>query len=250
MPFGLINKSILIIKGENAANLLDGLITQDIKLASEKQPIYTLFLNNKGRVLFSSIIYMLEQNTFALEIEDALLMELAKHIHKFDLTKKVEFSKADDLQIAICDTQHDKFYSDPRSNKLPYRSLVEKNSLEFNNDFTLAYENTRLELTIPDNCDFIKEKTLANDLNIEDLNGISFNKGCYLGQEITSKTKHIRETKNKLITLDNNKLKAQSNNLDIYLEDNKVGQTFSFNNQFVLAIIKRNITNVDNLIVK
>lgn len=250
MPFGLINKSILIIKGENAANLLDGLITQDIKLVSENQPIYALFLNNKGRVLFSSIIYMLEQNTFALEVEDSLLMELAKHIHMFDLTKNVEFSKADDLQIAICDTKEQGFYEDPRSINLPYRSLVKLNTLISDNNFVQEYENSRLKLTIPENSDFIKEKTLANDLNIEDLNGISFTKGCYLGQEITSKTKHIRQTKNKLITLDNTKLKASKTNQDIYLDDVKVGQTFSFNNQFVLAIIKRSITQVDNLIVK
>jgi folate-binding protein YgfZ len=250
MPFGLINKSVLIIKGENAASLLDGLITNDIKLASQDQPIFTLFLNNKGRVLFSSIIYMIEQNTYALEIEDNLLMELAKHIHKYDLTKKVEFSKADDLQIAISDTKHDNLTLDPRSNKLGYRGLIAKDTLDFDATFAQEYENTRLKLTIPGNTDFIKEKSLANDLNLEELNGISFTKGCYLGQEITSKTKHIRETKNKLITLDNNKHKVEKTNCEIFLDDTKVGQTFSFNNQFVLAIIKRNILETDNLIIK
>tara|TARA_Y100001960_G_scaffold332552_1_gene433519 strand:+ start:2555 stop:3298 length:744 start_codon:yes stop_codon:yes gene_type:complete len=237
MALAIINKSILKVSGEKAHSLLDGLTTQDMNKISLDNPIYTLFLNNKGRVLFNSIIYKLAENEYALEIEPELLMELAKHLHKFDMEKSVEFGQ-EELAVAVSNEKLEGFYSDPRSEKLPYRGFIATDA-KSDEEFLNEYENLRLELAIPDNNDFIREKSLANDLNTEELNGVSFTKGCYLGQEITSKTKHIRQTKNQLVCLDNTTLKAKNDQELFDLEDNKLGKTFSYNSKFVLAIIKR-----------
>ena len=249
MPIGVLNKSILHISGDSAETLLNGLITQDISLLEKQNSIYSLFLNNKGRVLFACIIYKLEQNSYAIEIEQEVLMDLAKHIHKYDLSKKAELSILEDKVIAISFDQTDGLYIDPRNEKLGYRGLVAKNTIS-DNSVIEQYEDLRLQLAIPNNNDFIKEKSLANDLNTEELNGVCFNKGCYLGQELTSKTKHIKQTKNHLVSLDNTKYNIKQNNLTIYLEDSKVGYTFSYNCKFVLAIIKRSVESYDNLTFK
>lgn len=250
MTTGLIKKSILNITGDTASDLLDGLITQNIKKATVSNPIYALFLNNRGRVLFSTIIYMIKQNSYAIEIEDELLMDLAKHIYKYDLTKKVEFSKNDELEIIISNKQIENTFEDPRSNKMPYRGLLNKNlKLNHSEDILTEYNNKRLENTIPENYDFIREKSLANDLNIEILNGVDFKKGCYLGQEITSKTKHIRETKNQLVSLKNN-LNIQTQNTELFIDDIKIGETFSFNDNFILAIIKRSTNDLTKITIK
>lgn len=239
MSIAILNKSILQISRENIKELINGLITQDIGKLSINSPIYALFLNNKGRVLFSTIIYMLNENSVAIEIEEEFLMELAKHIHKYDITGKAEFNQKESF-IAISNEQKEGFYQDPRNTELPYRGIID-NKVESNSKLLEDYENRRLKLEIPENNDFIREKSLANDLNIEKLNGISFSKGCYLGQEITSKTKHIKPTKNMLICLDNIKFNVNSLNNEIFDESNTVvGKTFSYNKQFVLCIIKRN----------
>lgn len=237
MALATVNKSILKISGEKAYSLLDGLTTQDMAKISLDTPIYTLFLNNKGRVLYNSIIHQLSPISFALEIEPELLMDLAKHLHKFDLSKTVEFSQ-EELVVAISDTLEAGFKPDPRSKELPFRGFIAHETTQ-DHEFLNKYEDTRLELAIPENNDFIREKSLANDLNTEELNGVSFNKGCYLGQEITSKTKHIKQTKNQLVCLDNTILNAKYGQAIFNLNDEKIGQTFSYNSKFVLAIIKR-----------
>lgn len=247
MPLAVLNKSILKISGDNAKSLLDGLMTQDINKISQNTPIYSLFLNTRGQVLFITIIYMLDENSLALEIEPELLMELAKHIHKHDLSKTVEFSQIDDSFIAISNNKEQGLLADPRSAQMPYRGII-KNKINSNSQLLEDYENTRLKLTIPENHDFIKEKSLVNDLNTEDLNGVSFTKGCYLGQEITSKTKHIKKTKNQLVSINNSNYKLTQSNLEIFNQDaKKIGQTFSYNSKFVLAIIKRGSENLENL---
>ena len=251
MSLGLLNKSILKISGTSSKELLNSLITQDINNLTKQTPIYTLFLNNKGRVLFSSIIYELEENSYALEIAKEKLMDLAQHIHKYDLTKETEFSQLEDYCIAISHTQQDLLYKDPRNQQLPFRGIIKKDeSLNFNQPIDQEYENLRLKLTIPEDFDFIYEKSLANDLNLEELNGISFNKGCYLGQEMSSRTKHIKSTKNRLITLNNNRFSINNYGCDIYNNEDLVGKSFSYNGNYALAIIKRNITDLSNLTIK
>jgi len=251
MSFGLLNKSILKISGEATKELLNSLITQDTSNLNKQSPIYTLFLNNKGRVLFSSIIYELEENSYALEISKERLMDLAKHIHKYDLSKQVEFSELEDHQVVISNEEQSGLFKDPRHPDLPFRGIINKNILlNIDDSITQTYENLRLKLTIPEDFDFFYEKSLANDLNIEQLNGISFQKGCYLGQEITSKTKHIRPTKNKLVTLNNKLYNISNYACDIYNNDILIGKSFSYNENHALAIVKREADNLSNLIIK
>lgn len=247
----ILNKSLLVISGNHALNVLNNITTQDISQINNQEFGYTLFLNNKGRVLFSCIIYKASQNTFYIEIEPELLMDLAKHINKYDMEKSLDISIAEDKVSVISFNKQENFSPDPRNNKLPYKAILDKKDLSSNKDILDKFENLRLELAIPENHDFIHEKSLANDLNIEELNGVSFTKGCYLGQELTSKTKHIKDTKNQLICLDNTMHKVSTNNCIVYLNEQKVGQTFSFNSTLVLAIIKRSSKDeLNNLIIK
>lgn len=237
MQIAKLNKSILEVSGQTASELLNGLITQEINKISPSNPIYCLFLNSKGRVLYSTIIYMLKENSFAIEIEPEQTMELAEHIHKYDIAQSLEISILDNLCVGITNEKSTDFFTDPRSEKLPFRGLVENNFVS-NEEFLAEYENTRLQLAIPENQDFIKEKTLANELNIEQLNGVSFTKGCYLGQELTSRTKHIKSSKYSLISIPN-EYNITQKNLTIFDNNKKViGQTFSYNSKFVLATIK------------
>lgn len=237
MSISTLNKNILKVSGDGSKKLLNGLITQDMDKISKDTPIYSLILNNKGRLLYTTIIYMLEEEAFALEIEPDLLMSLAKHIHKHDLTKKIEFNKVE-LFVAINKKQDEGFLPDPRHKNMPFRKLTDN---QFNNNDLLEdYETTRLQLAIPENNDFIREKTMANELNAEQLNGICFKKGCYLGQELTSRTKHIKQPKNQLVCLDNTLLNINKHNCELADENNnKVGFSYSYNSKFVLAIIKR-----------
>lgn len=253
MSIAIINKALLLISKTDLDKLLNGLITQNIQNLNKQNPIHTLFLNNKGRVLFCSIIYMLNKNNYILETTKEQLMPLAKHIHKYDLDKSAQFQDvSNDYNIIISEEKLPFTFPDPRSEQLMFRGLVAKNDIKnitINKNLIAKNETTRLKIGLFEQNDYIFEKTLANTLNPESFNAIDFNKGCYLGQEITSKTKHIKPTKDILIAL-NNIYNIKKPGETLLLQDQEVGKTFSFDKHFVLAIIKRKeLENKDKFLI-
>ena len=96
------------------------------------------------------------------------------------------------------------------------------------------YENLRLNNCIPDfSIDAIKKKSLLLEMRFDDLNGISWTKGCYMGQEITARMKHRQIVKRKIFKV----LIDFKNNLDndIILEEKIVGQLKSHNKKDGIA---------------
>ena len=64
-----------------------------------------------------------------------------------------------------------------------------------------AYHQHRLALGVPEANDFGYEKIFALDAGLEELNGVSFNKGCYIGQELTSRMKHRATSRKRILTV-------------------------------------------------
>jgi len=63
------------------------------------------------------------------------------------------------------------------------------------------YHETRLELGVPEAGDFGSEKIFALDAGLEELHGVSFTKGCYIGQELTSRMKHRATARKRILTV-------------------------------------------------
>jgi folate-binding protein YgfZ len=86
-------------------------------------------------------------------------------------------------------------YFDPRISAMGARMVCPKDSLEIDNDFinrknsTDDYETMRLLYCIPEGENELKDKLPLN-YNLDKINGISFKKGCYIGQELTQRTHH------------------------------------------------------------
>ena len=102
------------------------------------------------------------------------------------------------------------FFQDPRfKSELTRIYVKEKDSPEFIKNLTLLNEKEfndfRLKKSIPDfNVDALKNKSLLLEMRFDQLNGISWEKGCYMGQEITARMKYRNITKKKLYGVDIN----------------------------------------------
>ena len=193
------NRAILGISGPDAATFLQGTITQDIHLLADEKPLYSAHLTPQGKFLFDFFIAQ-KGHTFLIECEKNALMPLATALHKYVVDKKVTF---DDLStqyaIVTAQTPLDDGFQDPRHTDMGYRAWINTGQLpEHYTTNTDNYTHARIQLLIPEG-DAISGKTLINELDFERLNGVSFQKGCYVGQELTARTKFRTTPQKKLV---------------------------------------------------
>ncbi|XP_002740842.1 iron-sulfur cluster assembly factor IBA57, mitochondrial-like [Saccoglossus kowalevskii] len=227
----LINRNIIRVSGRDASDLLQGLITNDASLLTRQNPsLYTMLLNQQGRVLYDAIIYGIykegnDEAVYLVECENELAPELQKHMKMFKIRKKVDilnvsseyevwaayevFGKVDYptsmVNESIC-------VADPRLSTFGRRLVVPKNTNlpELIPGLTeMDVHNYHTHRYIHGICEGSNDLPVGNALplesNLDYMNGVSFHKGCYLGQELTARTHHTGVIRKRLmpVTLTN-----------------------------------------------
>jgi folate-binding protein YgfZ len=198
------DRSILEISGADRKFFLQGLITNDINKASSENLIYTAMLNSQGRFLYDFFIFEHEEKLF-LDCFSARRDEILQKFNFYKLRSKVEITSNDALFAcqAIDETENlfckmsPKFsFTDPR--KIGKRFYVEN----FYDTAQDAYHLARIMNKIPESeYDLTYEKSFILEFGFDDLNAIDYNKGCYLGQEITARTHHTGQIRKKIIVI-------------------------------------------------
>jgi folate-binding protein YgfZ len=189
----LESRTVLRLKGVDRHSFLQGLISQDILLAIEGNPLFTAFLTPQGKYL---------SDFFVVPQDDGLLIDCtAEQVD--DLAKRLGFFKMR-ADVILEDTRHyysvfafwqarsfvEGVFTDPRFIGLGERLIVPK---KIANDIPTnaseqEYREHRYSLGVPEGLHEIEpgHATLL-ELNFEELNAISWNKGCYMGQELTAR---------------------------------------------------------------
>lgn len=218
----LDDRQFIILSGADAATFLQGLITQDIAhITKHGAPIiFTAALNPRGRYVFDFFI-LPHEDGFLLDVDASLADALHRHLSLFKLRADVHLERpkdADSLAVLALWPDHaaaepnlpevyDRILaknpklsplSDPRWRGLGWRCYGSRTdlalalaSLSPQGDTEATYERHLLEQGIPTpNRGLIPEKTLPLEANFDHLNAISWTKGCYVGQELTTRTHH------------------------------------------------------------
>lgn len=211
MIIELSRRGVIALSGPDARTLLQGIITNDIKRLTQDQAVYAALLTPQGKYLHDFIIAEQGDRLF-LDCEAARAPDLVRRLMMYRLRAKVEITdRTSDLAVAaIIDNETPDLgpdalaFRDPRNEKIGFRAILPRSILgALPKGDANIYERLRLELGIPDGSrDFEIEKTLALEGNMEELNGVDFNKGCYVGQELTARTKHRGKVRKRLLTVD------------------------------------------------
>ncbi|MBL6665151.1 MAG: folate-binding protein YgfZ [Rickettsiales bacterium] len=225
------DRKIIKITGPDNKKLLQGLITNDIEKAKDNL-IYSAMLNNKGRFLYDFFIFESKDMLF-IDCHKDRIDEIIKKLSFYKLRSKVEITKDEELKVFFSDNNTNKpSFIDPRNKNLGYRIYHNQENCE---DGTDQYHQKRIELKIPDGeYDLTFEKSLILEFNFDNLSAISYEKGCYIGQELTARTHHTGQIRKKLyfvkidknITIEKNtKIKRCDNNncgiiLSSFIRDN------------------------------
>ena len=195
-------KGVLEIKGKDSAKLLQGLITNDITLLTEtNRVLHSYFLNVQGRIINDIFIYNGDgENAFFLECDQFQCERLLQHLKMYKLRSKVAFSIRDDLNVFslfgnnVENCSENELLLDPRLKTMGYR-IITKDSVDtvaerIDKPIIISteelYKTQRYCLGLSEGIAEV-ENGIPLEHNGAFLNSISFNKGCYVGQELVAR---------------------------------------------------------------
>ena len=266
----LEDRGILFIQGSDTKEFLQNLITNDINKVDEANSCFSSLLTPQGKYLFDFLVVKHKKGYF-IDCEKKQIEELFKQLNIYKLRSDIEilnlsnefvvaafsyekfisFDEAKDLPGNTFKYGEDPVFLDPRHKKLGGRLIInlEKlylslKKLDLKSTNPEEYYKLSYELGIPQkNTEKLRNKLFGIECNFEELNGIDFKKGCYIGQEITSRIKLRNKLSKRLlpIQLIEGKLIEGAT---IKNNDNEIGKVL-INNQYPFAIIKYLSDNFD-----
>lgn len=229
MPYALLpERAVLRLQGEDVRPFLQGLITNDIDRLTPERALYAALLTPQGKYLFD--FFLVQQgDAVLLDCEAVRAEDLKKRLTLYRLRAKVTIEDISDEYVvavlfgekkeralmgmpaepgAVRIMQDDIYlYVDPRLAATGTRAIMPSRRVEgfFEaRDFAQAgpgdYDDHRLALGLPDGSrDLVVDKAIMVESNFEELNGVDFKKGCYVGQELTARTKYRGLVRRRLV---------------------------------------------------
>ncbi len=210
-------RGVVVVAGEDRQAFLQGLVSNDVRRASADRAVYAALLTPQGRYLHDFFIAAIG-DAFCLDCEAERRDDLRRRLSLYRLRSKVTLADAtDSLAVALvfgADGLH-RFalaaepgraapldggcvYVDPRLPELGARAILPRERVVamlqrrgLTPGSAEDYERLRLSLGVPDGSrDLPVEKAILLENGFDELNGIDWEKGCYMGQELTARTRY------------------------------------------------------------
>lgn len=196
MTAELTDRAVIALSGPEARPFLQGLITNDVEKVAPGRAAYAALLTPQGKILFDFLVAASEDGLLVdcrREVREAL----AKRLSMYKLRTKVDVVLRDDVGVFV---DSESGFVDPRLSALGMRALMSKREFAAP-DGLQAYLDRRLDLGVPEGADFGSDRLFALDANLDELHAISYEKGCYVGQELTARMKHRGKDRKRLLTV-------------------------------------------------
>lgn len=265
LSFSLLNdRGIIAIEGADARDFLQGLISNDITRVSPHQAIHGALLTPQGKYLHDFFIAQVGDKIL-LDCEKARAADLLKRLSLYKLRAKVTLSEeTDDYSVAVLygqtiekmlglegapgtakETGGGALFIDPRLAAVGARAILPKDTAEQTlkdagsqpGEFS-DYDALRITLGLPDGSrDLVVEKSILLENGFDELGGVDWNKGCYMGQELTARTKYRALIKKRLlpVTIEG---EAPAPGTPIMAGEKEAGEMRSHQGKVGLAILR------------
>ncbi len=212
----LEDRGFIQVTCAEAKDFLQNIVTNDVEKATDISSVFSSILTPQGKYLFEFFIIKLK-DSYLIECEKESTEEIIKLLNYYKLRSKVDFTNLNNKYSAsvislekfkeIDNSNHSKgktinyedglIYIDPRNDKLGAKIIskietiqIKTKKLNLNVVDKNKYYKKCFEIGIPQiNLKNLKDKIFGIENNLDELNGIDFKKGCYVGQENTSRIK-------------------------------------------------------------
>lgn len=234
-----LERGLIKLQGEDSFKFLQGLVTNDVKLASKG--IYCFLLTANGRYLFDFFLIELE-SYYIIDVALTQKDELLAKLTLYKMRSKLNISDVSSEYVvtyshSIITNDAIFSYQDPRYTKLGFRSLMLSNPQEYKEHN--LYNQDKYNYSIIDgSVDMIKDKSIPIEYGIEHLHAISYSKGCYVGQEVVSRTKYQGVIRKSVMKIELDRPCRGFSGYDIFQGSNKLGSICSSFENKAIALIR------------
>jgi folate-binding protein YgfZ len=199
----LPGRGFLRLSGEDRLKFLQGLVSNDVNAVAPGHAVYSCLLTPQGKFLHDFFL-IADGDSLLIECEAERRADLAQRLRMYKLRSKIELAEAEYVVFAAFGaaplTSDEIIYPDPRSPALGTRVLLPAGAVAAPEIAFDAYDRLRIANAVPDGGrDMEIGKAILLENNIDLLNGISWDKGCYTGQELTARTHYRGLIKKRLI---------------------------------------------------
>ena len=259
----LEDRAILYVNGLDSKNFLQNLISNDINKVTEESSCFASLLTPQGKFLFEFIIVKHKSGYF-IDCEKSQCEEIFKQLNLYKIRSKVEILNLSNEFVVAC-FEYEKYLSmegakdilgftfkyredpiilDPRNKELGARLIInlEKlylslKKLDLNSDKIDNYYSKSHKLGIvPKDLNKLQNNLFGVECNYEELNGIDFKKGCYVGQENTARIKLKNKLSKRLLPIEIVKGPLFDGE-KVYDKETEIGKVL-INGKYSFALIK------------
>ncbi len=225
----LDDRAILYINGDDAKNFLQNLISNDINKVTDNCSCFASLLTPQGKFLYEFMVVKHKLGYF-IDCEKLQSEEIFKQLNIYKLRSKVEIlNLSNEFVVASFGYQkylslegskdilgftfkyrEDPIFLDPRNKNLGGRLIInleklylslKKLELKDSKIENYYFQSYKLGI-VPKNLNKLKNKLFGIECNFEELNGIDFKKGCYVGQENTARIKLKNKLSKRLLPIE------------------------------------------------
>ena len=241
------NSRFLSVEGEDSSDFLQNLITNDVNKCTKENILYSCLLTPQGKFIVDFFIFH-KNKKFIIETNSFFYEKLLKKLKLYKLRSKIFINEITNLSsYSVFGELNNNpsfvvFCADPRNNKIGNKLICKsEDTIIFNNFNEIdekKYHEILIQNTVPlSHFDLVENKSLLLENNFENLNSISWDKGCYVGQELTARMKYRALLKKRIYSLI---VKAGSPKADqtIKVDGIDYGKIISIENKSILAMLK------------
>lgn len=196
----LPGRALIVLSGEDWRSFLQGLITQDVETLAVGEARFAALLTPQGKLMYDMFVVARPEGCW-LEVEAERREALIQRLTMYRLRAKVQIA-ADDAAVSVAwgaaAPAEGDWITDPRLPALGRRGYGAQLPVT---DDAEDYDLHRLELGVPGPADWGFEETYPIEANFDLLGGIDFKKGCFIGQETTSRMKRRGQIKTRMLPI-------------------------------------------------
>ncbi len=259
----LKDRAILYVNGQDARDFLQNLISNDINKVTDSSSCFASLLTPQGKFLYEFIVVK-HKSGFFIDCEKSQSEEILRQLNLYKIRSNVEILNLSN-EFVVASFGYEKYLSidntkdilgftmryredpivlDPRNKNLGARLIINLEKLYLSlkklelkdNKIEDYYKQSHKLGIVPKNLNKLKNKLFGIECNFEELNGIDFKKGCYVGQENTARIKLKNKLSKRLLPVEiiDGKLDEDET---VYCNEIEIGKIL-INEEYPFALIK------------